>query len=94
MASVDANSYAEAGSILRLHAVDNCLVALYSPLLQAIFLHDRQEFGDSSVSATPFDPPDGDVQAEHGRVIWTDDYHAPDLPSPQDWILVLERAKP
>ena len=24
----------------------------------------------------------------------TDEYHAPDLPSPQDWVLVLERLKP
>ena len=42
MASVDANSDAEAGIILRFHDADNYLVALYSPLLQAMFLHDRE----------------------------------------------------
>ena len=42
MASVDANSDAEAGIILRFHDADNYLVALYSPLLKAIFLHDRK----------------------------------------------------
>ena len=42
MASVDANRDAEAGIILRFHDADNYLVALYSPLLKAIFLHDRK----------------------------------------------------
>jgi len=42
MASVDANSDAEAGIILRFHDADHYLVALYSPLLKAIFLHDRK----------------------------------------------------
>jgi len=162
MASVDANSDAEAGIILRFHDVDNYLVALYSPLLKAIFLHDRkngqwgetlgrvdvpeigpkiqlvaaacgqfaallltdgqrtyatpfvkvgnttagktglwlfqigerQEFGRFAVSATPFDPPKGPVEAKPPGVIRTAEYHAPDLPSPQDWVLVLERLKP
>lgn len=162
MASVDANSDAEAGIVLRFRDADNYLVALYSPLLKAIFLHDRkngewremlgrvevpevgpkiqlvaaacgefaalvltdgqhtyatpvvkvgnttvgktglwlfqigerQEFGRFAVSATPFDPPKGPVEAGRPGVISTDDYHAPDLPSPQDWVLVLERLKP
>ena len=162
MASVDANSDAEAGIILRFHDADNYLVALYSPLLKAIFLHDRkngqwgemlgsvsvpeigpriqlvaaacgefaalvltdgqrtyatpvvkvgnttagktglwmfqigerQEFGRFAVSATPFDPPPGSIEAGLPGVIRTDEYHAPDLPSPQDWVLVLERFKP
>ena len=162
MASVDANSDAEAGIILRFHDADNYLVALYSPLLKAIFLHDRkngqwgemlgrvsvpeigpridlvaaacgefaalvltdgqrtyatpvvkvgnttagktglwlfqigerQEFGRFAVSATPFDPPSGSLEAGLPGVIRTDEYHAPDLPSPQDWVLVLERFKP
>lgn len=160
MVSVDANSDAEAGVILRFHDPDNYLVGLYSPLLKAVFLHDRkdgqwgsvlgrvdvpdvgpriqltaaacgdyaalvltdgertyatpvarvgntaagrtglwlfqigerQEFGGFAVSATPFEPPDGAVEAGRGTAIWTDEYHAPDLPSPQDWVLVLERA--
>jgi hypothetical protein len=159
MASVDANSEAEAGIILRFHDADHYLVALYSPLLKAIFWHDRkngqwgemlgrvdvpeigpriqltaaacgefaalvltdgqytyatpvvqventtagqtglwmfqigelQEFGRFAVSATPFDPPRDSLEAGLPGVIRTDEYHAPDLPSPQDWILVLER---
>jgi hypothetical protein len=162
MASVDANSDAEAGIILRFHDADNYLVAIYSPLLNAIFLHDRkngqwgdmlgrvsiaeigprvqlvaaacgefaalvltdgqrtyatpvvkvgnttagktglwlfqigerQEFGRFAVSATPFDPPPSSIEAGLPGVIRTDEYHAPDLPSPQDWVLVLERFKP
>jgi hypothetical protein len=42
MASVDAHRDAEAGIILRFHDTENYLVALYSPLLKAIFLHDRK----------------------------------------------------
>jgi len=162
MASADANSDAEAGIILRFHDPDNYLVGLYSPLLKAIFLHDRkngqwgemlgrvevpevgpkiqlvaaacgefaalvltdgqrtyatpvvkagnttagqtglwlfqigerQEFGRFSVSATPFNPPKATVEAKLLNVIRTADYHAPDLPSPQDWVLVFERLKP
>jgi hypothetical protein len=162
MASVEANSDAEAGIILRFHDADNYLVALYSPLLKAIFLHDRkngqwgemlgkvevpelgsqihlvaavrgecaalvltdgqrtyatpvvkvgnttagktglwlfqigerQEFGRFAVSATPFDPPEGPVATGLPGVIRTGEYHAPDLPSPQDWVLVFERQKP
>ena len=40
MASADANSDSEAGIILRFHDADNYLIALYSPSLKAIFLHD------------------------------------------------------
>ena len=39
---VDANSDAETGIILRFHDASNYLVALYSPLLKTIFLHDRK----------------------------------------------------
>lgn len=52
---------------------------------------ERQEFGRFAVSATTFDPPPVSSEAELPRVIQTDEYHAPDLPSPQDWVLVLER---
>ena len=55
---------------------------------------ERQEFGRFAVSATPFDPPKGPVTAKPPGVIRTAEYHAPDLPSPQDWVLVLEREKP
>jgi hypothetical protein len=162
MASVDANRDAEAGIILRFHNPEDYLVALYSPLLKAIFLHDRkngqwggmlgrvdvpelgpqihllaavcgqfaalvltdgqrtystpvvrvgnttpgrtglwlfqigerQEFGRFSVSATPFDPPQAAIDAGLPTLIGTAEYRAPDLPSPQDWVLVLERVKP
>jgi multiple sugar transport system ATP-binding protein len=55
---------------------------------------ERQEFGRFAVSATPFDPPKGPVEAGLPGVIRTDEFHAPNLPSPQDWVLVLERVKP
>jgi hypothetical protein len=42
MASADAKSNAEAGIILRFHDVDNYLVALYSPSLKEIYVHDRK----------------------------------------------------
>lgn len=42
-ASVTARSDAEAGLILRFHDPDNYLVALYTPSLKAIYLHDRRD---------------------------------------------------
>ncbi len=42
MASVDARSDAEAGIILRFHDFDHYLVALYTPKLKSIYLHDRK----------------------------------------------------
>ena len=48
MASVDARSDAEAGIILRFHDADHYLVALYSPSLKSMFIHDRKngQWGD------------------------------------------------
>lgn len=43
MASVDARSDAEAGLILRFHDTNHYLVALYTPSLKAIYLHDRRQ---------------------------------------------------
>jgi len=43
MASAEANSDAEAGIILRFHDRDHYLVGLYTPLLKAIYLHDRKQ---------------------------------------------------
>jgi hypothetical protein len=162
MATVEANSDAEAGIILRFHDPDNYVVGLYSPLFKAIFIHDRkngqwgeqlgrvevpeigskvqlvaavygefmglvlkdgkhtystplvrvgnttagkaglwlfqigerQEFGHFAVSETSFDVPNGLLVAKSTTVLYTDEYHAPELPSPQDWVLVLERLKP
>ena len=42
LASVDATSDAEAGLILRFQDKDNYLVALYTPSLKAIYVHDRK----------------------------------------------------
>jgi hypothetical protein len=171
MASADANSDAEAGIILRFRDPDNYVVALYSPSLKAIFLHDRkdgqwgpalgrvavpeigpkihlaaaacdkhaamvlsdgqrtyctptvpidnktagkagvwlyqvgerQEFDNFEISRAQFAPGSRDTNAQatpgdgqNDKVvrIRTDQYKAPALPSPQDWVLVLERAEP
>ncbi len=159
MASADARSDAEAGIILRFHDADNYLVALYSPLLKSIFLHDRkngqwgaglgtvavpeigpkirltaaacgeyaalvltdgkksyhtgplpvgnitpgkvglwhfqigerQAYDNFEVSRTQFTP----LHKIKKRQVLTEsgEYKAPPLPSPQDWVLVLERVK-
>jgi len=168
MASAQANSDAEAGIILRFHDPSNYLVALYTPSLKRIYLHDRkdgqwgdplgevavpeigpkirltaaacgdyaamvltdgkktyythvvkvtntkagkvglwlfqigdrQEFADFKVSKarfappkrgpghkpSPISPPDAKVVRLH-----TDQWRTPNVPSPQDWVLVLER---
>jgi len=158
MASADAKSNAEAGIILRFHDADNYIVALYSPILKSIFIHDRkdgswggrlgevsvpeigsdiqltaavtgeyaalvvtdgkktwrtpavtiqnktagrvglwlyqpgvQKFDNFEVSATTFVPVD--ENEAKGQKPQSYDYKAPDLPSPQDWVLVLERVK-
>jgi len=161
MASVDANSAAEAGIILRFHDADNYLVAVYSPLLRAVFLHDRkngqwgealgkvevpevgpriqlvaaacgqfaalvltdgqrtyptpvvkvgnttpgktglwlfqigdrQEYGNFELSPTPFAPSKLEAADKVHRVL-SDEFKAPSVPSPQDWVLVLERVEP
>ena len=159
MASVEILSAAEAGIVLRFHDRDKYLVALYSPSLKAIYLHDRKNgvFGDvlgkvavpeigpkiSLTAAAPGDSAamvltDG-TRAYHTPIVkvsnptrgktdlWfyqvgerqefdnfelssaqskpmhveqpkvlpdpTNEYHPPSLPSPQDWVLVLERVK-
>jgi len=158
-ASVQARSDAEAGIMLRFHSPDDYLVALYSPKLKALYIHDRKN-GGWGAELGRVEVPDigprielkaavsgeyaaailtdgtktyrtptvkvsnaasgkvglwlfqiGDRQeyadfklcrAEPGKfpalvqgvpVMWTDTFHAPDVPSPQDWVLVLERVK-
>jgi len=161
MASADANSDAEAGIILRFHDVDHYLVALYTPVLKALYIHDRkngawgdplgrvdvpeigprirltaaacgdyaalvltdgkktyytpavkvgnvasgktglwlyrigdrQEFGNFQLSRTPFAPAKLQAAGQAHRVV-SDEYKAPPVPSPQDWVLVLEQKKP
>jgi hypothetical protein len=162
MASVEANSSAEAGIILRFHDPENYLVALYTPLFHAIYLHDRkngeygeklgrvdvpeigprirltaaasgknaalvitdgkhtyftptvtvekassgktglwlyqvgdrQEYTRFALSRTQFAKPKTDPDGPKTAMAWSGDYQAPPLPSPQDWVLVLERVKP
>lgn len=64
---------------------------------------DRQEFDDFAVSRTRFAPAEREAPKRappspsegHGAEVTrlhTDRYAAPRLPSPQDWVLVLERA--
>lgn len=55
---------------------------------------DRQEFGSFQLSRAHFAPPKRDANVPGRLILWTDEYKAPSLPSPQDWVLVLERAKP
>ncbi|MEI7901903.1 MAG: DUF4038 domain-containing protein [bacterium] len=161
MASVEANSDAEAGIILRFQDPDNYLVALYSPESKSIYVHDRkngswgdqlgsvavpeigprfrltaaacgesaamvltdgtktywtpivevsniaggkagvwlyrigerQEFGDFELSRASFEPAPVE-QTPAGVKKPADEYRAPQLPSPQDWVLVLGRVKP
>jgi len=169
MASADANSDAEAGIILRFHDPDNYLVALYTPSLKKIYLHDRkhgqwgdslgavdvpeigrkihlaaaacgdyaamvltdgkrtyytptvkvsnatsgkaglwlfqigdrQEYDNFELSRTPLVLPKHTETAlsPAGRdakmtFLPSDEYRTPNVPSPQDWVLVLERVKP
>jgi len=160
MASVDARSDAEAGIILRFHDADHYLVALYTPQLKAIYLHDRQhgawgeplgqvdvpaigpnirltaaacgdyaalvltdgtqtfhtptvkvrnvssgktgmwlfqigerqEYDNFAQSRTPFTPDQLDAAGDVRRVR-SADFRAPNVPSPQDWVLVMERVE-
>jgi hypothetical protein len=162
LASIEANSDAEAGIVLRFHDPSHYLVALYSPSLKAIFLHDRkngawgaplgkvpvpkvgprlrlaaaasgesaalvltdgeltwqtpivkvgnttagktgvwlfqigerQEFRDFKLSTARFTPPQANLAWEGAALAWSGEYDAPNVPSPQDWVLVLERATP
>jgi hypothetical protein len=162
MVSVEANSDAEAGIILRFHSPDHYLVALYTPSLKAIYLHDRkggawgeplgkvpvprigprirltaaasgayaallltdgqqtyytpavkvgnvtagrtgvwlyqigerQEFRAFELSKAQFVPPKSGPADSATAMAWSGEYKTPNVPSPQDWVLVLERMKP
>ena len=161
MASVQANSDAEAGVILRFHSPEHYLVAFYTPSLKAIYLHDRkdgvwgdqlgridvpeigprihltaaacgeyaalvvtdgqqtwytpavkvsnvqagktgvwlyqigerQEFDQFQLSRAQFAPPAVATEPPAATMAWSGEYKAPNVPSPQDWVLVLERVK-
>ena len=162
MVSVEASSDAEAGIILRFHSPDHYLVALYTPSLKAIYLHDRkggawgeplgkvpvprigprirltaaasgayaallltdgqqtcytpavkvgnvtagrtgvwlyqigerQEFGAFELSKAQFAPPKSGPADSAAAMAWSGEYKTPNVPSPQDWVLVLESMKP
>ena len=51
---------------------------------------ERQEYDNFAVSRTLFIDPDAPSQGKH-IVLQGGDFTAPDVPSPQDWVLVLER---
>jgi len=159
---VEARSDAEAGVVLRFHIPDHYLVALYTPLLHAIYIHDRrggawgpplgqvavpeigprirltatacgpyaalmvtdgertyrtplvkvtnveagatglwlfqigdrQEYDGYWVSQADLPLPHSSVNGSAPEAVWSGDWQAPDVPSPQDWVLVLERARP
>ncbi len=158
MASVEANSDAEAGIILRYQDPDNYLLALYSPSSRSIYVHDRHDgkygrhLGQVSVPedigprikliaaatgshaalvltdgkntcCTPIVKVDNEAVGKTGLWLYQvgerqeydnfklsrtlfgpskagrtpiqpsgppTDYRPPQLPSPQDWVLVLE----
>ncbi len=152
-ASVEARSDAEAGIVLRYHDPNNYVVALYSPMFHALYIHDRRDgqWGDQlgKVDVGDLGPRftltvtvsgqyaiaeirDGDrkivtqtakltnltkgsaglwmyqigdrqefsdfqLSDATGKltqpVILSDQFRAPDLPSPQDWVLVLQSEK-
>jgi len=54
---------------------------------------DQQEFGNFELSPAAFTPPKIEVGGKVDRLL-SGDFKAPPLPSPQDWVLVLERVKP
>jgi hypothetical protein len=54
---------------------------------------DRQEFGSFELSRTPFAPTKVEAAGQVHRVV-PEEFKAPNVPSPQDWVLVLERLKP
>jgi hypothetical protein len=54
---------------------------------------DHQEFRNFELSKADFKPQISPVAARVQTILTTDEYHAPALPSPQDWVLVLERVR-
>ncbi len=49
-----------------------------------------QAYGNVKVSKTPFSAPPDDQVQEHVHLIRSGEDIAPSVPSPQDWVLVLE----
>ena len=53
---------------------------------------DRQEFGNFELSRTPFAPAKLEASGPLHRAV-SDECKMPGVPSPQDWVLVLERVQ-
>jgi hypothetical protein len=53
---------------------------------------ERQEYDNFELSQTPFVPSKLEVTRNMHRM-GPDEFRAPNVPSPQDWVLVLERVK-
>jgi hypothetical protein len=54
---------------------------------------DRQEYRKFELSHALFEPNARGPKAGAATVVWSDEYKASPLPSPQDWVLVVERIK-
>jgi hypothetical protein len=55
---------------------------------------DHQEFGNFDLSRARFVPVKRELKGHADLLLSSDEYKAPALPSPQDWVLALERVKP
>jgi hypothetical protein len=54
---------------------------------------NRQEYAKFELSKAQFEPNTPGSKGQRGTVVWSDEYKLPPVPSPQDWVLVLERSK-
>ena len=54
---------------------------------------NRQAFGNFELSRTTFVPAKHEVNGHVEHLLPSDEFRAPALPSPQDWVLVLERVQ-
>jgi hypothetical protein len=59
---------------------------------------DRQEFDNFALSRARFVPVEREsasgAMGADATLLYADEYAAPSVPSPQDWVLVMERVKP
>ncbi len=55
---------------------------------------DRQEFDNFELSRARFGPASRDPKAPVPLAMESDEYQAPPVPSPQDWVFVMERVRP
>jgi hypothetical protein len=53
---------------------------------------ERQDYDDFELSRTPFVPATLDATGDVRRVR-SADFRTPNVPSPRDWVLVMERAR-